>query len=207
LPSFLIDTLHFGLSEDQITSRLHADLPLVVLGSIIAAIGLAALVIAAFRWRSRERVLLWFGLFAGPYGVRLLTNSFTFQLAFGHPRTFWLIIGRLVDFATIVPALLLFEEFYGKGWRSSVRWLIWGYVVFATVAFTNIVIQNNPGPSGWNWNCFSVAADSPAGTAGRISASARPRSRCSLLGITYLVSDIRARSHSERRVAELARPD
>jgi sigma-B regulation protein RsbU (phosphoserine phosphatase) len=49
-----------------------------------------------------------------------------------------------VDFATIVPALLLFEDFYGKGWRSSVRWLICGYVVFATVAFANIVIQNRP---------------------------------------------------------------
>jgi sigma-B regulation protein RsbU (phosphoserine phosphatase) len=125
-------------------SRLRADLPLIILGSISAAVGLASLVIAAFRWRSRERYLLWFGLFAGPYGIRLLANSVAFQLAFGQSQTFWLIIWRLVDFVTIVPALLLFEEFYGKGWRSSVRLLIWGYIVFATVAFTNIVIQDNP---------------------------------------------------------------
>ena len=108
MPHFVIGTLSLAVSENQIHPRLQADLPLVVLGSVIAAIGLAALVIAVFRRRSRERVLLWFGLFAGPYGVRLLANSLAFQLAFGHLQTFWLIMFRLVDFATIVPALLLF---------------------------------------------------------------------------------------------------
>jgi phosphoserine phosphatase RsbU/P len=53
-------------------------------------------------------------------------------------------INRLVELATIVPALLLFEDFYGKGWRSSIRWLIGAYVVFATIAFADIVIQSRP---------------------------------------------------------------
>jgi sigma-B regulation protein RsbU (phosphoserine phosphatase) len=88
--------------------------------------------------------LLWFGLFAGPYGLRLLTNTTPFQMAFGEPQGFWPYVSRLVEFATIVPALLLFENFYGKGWRSSVRWLIWAYVIFATIAFANIVIQRRP---------------------------------------------------------------
>ncbi len=144
MPPFVIGTLALAVFEDQITPRLQADLPSVVLGSIIAAIGLAALVIAALRWRSRERVLLWFGLFAGPYGVRLIGSSFTVQLAFGQQQRVWPFVWRFVELATIVPALLLFKEFYGKGWRSSVRWLIGGYVVFATVAFTSIVIQNRP---------------------------------------------------------------
>ena len=42
------------------------------------------------------------------------------------------------------PRLLLFQDFYGKGWRSSVRWLIGAYVVFATVGFASIVIQRRP---------------------------------------------------------------
>jgi hypothetical protein len=170
-----MDTLFLARSEEQIISRLHEDLPLAILGAIIAAIGLAAIIVRMFRWGSHERILLWFGLFAGPYGLRLLTNSFTFHLAFGEPRTIWLIAGRLVDFATMVPALLLFEDFYGKGWRSSVRWLIWGYVVFATVAFTNIVIQNRPGPrpGSWNRNCFLITVDSAVGAAPWISCAAR----------------------------------
>jgi sigma-B regulation protein RsbU (phosphoserine phosphatase) len=117
---------------------------MVVLGSIIAAIGLAAVLVQLFRWRSRDRVLLLLGLFAGPYGIRLLTNTIPFQIAFGEPHKYWPFASRLIEFATIVPALLLFEDFYGKGWRSSVRWLMWAYVVFATIAFADIVIRRRP---------------------------------------------------------------
>ena len=130
-----------AVSEEQLRSSLRGDLPLVILGSIIAAIGVAALVVHLSRWRSSERVLLWFGLFAGPYGLRLLTNTIPFQMAFGEPQRFWPYANKLVEFATLVPALLLFEDFYGKGWRSSVRWLIGAYVIFATIAFTRIVIR------------------------------------------------------------------
>jgi sigma-B regulation protein RsbU (phosphoserine phosphatase) len=140
----VINALLVVVSEEQLRSNLRRDLPLVILGSIIAAIGVAAVVAQLSRWQSRERVLLWFGLFAGPYGLRLLTNTTPFQMAFGEPQRFWPFVSRFVEFATIVPALLLFEDFYGKGWRSSVRWLMWAYVVFATIAFANIVIQSRP---------------------------------------------------------------
>ncbi len=115
-----------------------------MLGSVIAAIGFGALVVHMIRRRSRERFLLWFGLFACPYGVRLLTNTSTFQQAFGEPQRFWLFAGAFVDLALIVPALLLFQNFYGKGWRSSIRVLIWIYVVFATAAFTSILVDKRP---------------------------------------------------------------
>jgi sigma-B regulation protein RsbU (phosphoserine phosphatase) len=140
----VINALLVAVSEEQLRSNLRGDLPLVILGSIIAAIGVAAVVVQLSRWQSGERVLLWFGLFAGPYGLRLLTNTTPFQIAFGEPQGFWPFINKLVEFATIVPALLLFENFYGKGWRSSVRRLIWAYVIFATIAFTSIVIQRRP---------------------------------------------------------------
>ena len=139
-----------------------------ILGSIIAAIGVAAVVVYLARRQSGERVLLWFGLFAGPYGLRLLTNTIPFQMAFGEPQRFWPFVSRLVEFATIVPALLLFEDFYGKGWRSSVRWLIWAYVIFATIAFGSIVVTGPPGPPPHRWprNCFPLAGDPPAGSDG-----------------------------------------
>jgi sigma-B regulation protein RsbU (phosphoserine phosphatase) len=140
----MINALLAGVSEGFLRTHLREDLPLVILGSIIAALGLAAVVVQLARWQSRERVLLWFGLFAGPYGVRLLANTLPFQLAFGEPQRFWLFVSKLVELATIIPALLLFEDFYGKGWRSSVRWLIWAYLIFATIAFASIVIRNNP---------------------------------------------------------------
>jgi sigma-B regulation protein RsbU (phosphoserine phosphatase) len=140
----VINALLVAVSEEQLRSNLRQDLPLLILGSIIAAIGLAAVVVQLSRWQSGERVLLWFGLFAGPYGLRLLANTIPFQMAFGEPQSFWPYLNKLVEFATMVPALLLFQDFYGKGWRSSVRWLIGVYVVFATIGFATIVIQRRP---------------------------------------------------------------
>lgn len=140
----MINALLVAVSEGQLRSNLRADLPLVILGSIIAAIGLAAIVVHLSRWQSGERVLLWFGLFAGPYGLRLIANTIPFQMAFGEPQKFWPFVNKFVEFATLVPALLLFEDFYGQGWRSSVRWLMGGYLVFATMAFADIVIRNQP---------------------------------------------------------------
>jgi sigma-B regulation protein RsbU (phosphoserine phosphatase) len=140
----LMNPLLAAISEERLRSNLREDLPLVILGSIIAAIGLAAIVVQLSRWRSRERVLLWFGLFAGPYGLRLLTTTIPFRMAFGEPHGIWPFVGRFIDLASIFFALLLFEDFYGKGWRSSIRWLMRGYVVFATIAFAEIVIHNRP---------------------------------------------------------------
>ena len=140
----MITAFLIAVSEAQWQSNLRGDLLLVILGSIIAAIGVTAVVVQLSRWRSAGRVLLWFGLFAGPYGLRLLMNTTQFQMAFGEQQSFWPFVSRFVELATIVPALLLFEDFYGKGWRSSVRWMIWAYVVFATITFATILIERRP---------------------------------------------------------------
>lgn len=120
------------------------DVFLLMVGTVIATLGLVATVAHAFRRKSQQRVLLWFGLFAAPYGVILILRNSVFQLGFGAPTTFERIAERLLAFWTLVPALLLFKEFYGEGWRSSVRWLIGSYIVFAVVAFSFIVLQGRP---------------------------------------------------------------
>jgi hypothetical protein len=130
--------------DERLQSVLRGDIPILILGAVSTAIGLAAVAVHVLRWRSRERGLLWFGLFAAPYGVGLILRTPLFRLAFGEPQKFWPFVIRLVELATIVPAWLLFEDFYGTDWRSSVRWAMWAYVIFATIAFADIVIQRSP---------------------------------------------------------------
>src|SRR6516164_8635659 len=73
---------------------------------------------------------------------RWLECRFTkFQTTFSERQPFWAFVRRFVELTIIVPAMLLFEEFYGKGWRSSVRW---ADAVFATVAFAIMVIRRRP---------------------------------------------------------------
>jgi sigma-B regulation protein RsbU (phosphoserine phosphatase) len=110
----------------------------------IATLGSCAIAAYAFRRKAGERVLLWFGLFATPYGVILMLRSPVFQLGFGQPETLARFAERLVAFWTIVPALLLFKEFYGAGWRSSVQWLIGSYVTLAAIAFALMLLQDRP---------------------------------------------------------------
>jgi hypothetical protein len=166
LGPIVIDALIASVAEEQWQSNLRHDLPLVVLGSIIAAIGLAAVLVQLFQWKSRDRVLLWLGLFAGPYGVRLLTNSVPFQIAFGEPHRCWPFVSRLIEFATIVPALLLFEDFYGKR-LAFVRPL----VDVGLCAVRNNCIRRHrnsqtprPSSGSWHWNCFPLAGRSSVGT-------------------------------------------
>src|SRR6202790_913955 len=121
---------------------LGSDVFLLIVGTVIATVGSGAIIAHAYWRKSHQRVLLWFGLFAAPYGAILVLRSSAFQLGFGAPTTFERIAERLVAFWTIIPALLLFKEFYGKGWHSSLHWLIGSYIVFAVVAFALMVLQD-----------------------------------------------------------------
>ena len=122
----------------------RSDFALLVVGVVIAVIGLAAVAIHAVRRRAGERILLWLGLFAAPYGTLLIVRTPVFQLIFGAPTNLGRFAETFGDLAITVPALLLFQALYGRGWRSSVRWMIGFYSAFAIIAFSIMVATNRP---------------------------------------------------------------
>jgi phosphoserine phosphatase RsbU/P len=107
---------------------------LLLISEMIATLGVAAVALYIFRRRDRERFLLWFGLFSILYAVVLIVRNSAFQLGFGQPHAIGLAVDHLISLSTAIPGLLLFEEFYGRGWRSSLRWLTGIYCALATVA-------------------------------------------------------------------------
>jgi sigma-B regulation protein RsbU (phosphoserine phosphatase) len=60
-------------------------------------------------------------------------------------------LGRVAYLATSIPALLLFQEFYGPGWRLSSKWLLWIYAIallglfFLTVTYEHRRTILSPG--------------------------------------------------------------
>jgi len=64
-----------------------------------------------------------------------------FRLGFGQPQELWISIERLISLATIIPGLLLLEVFYGRGWRSSIRWLLGVYSTMSAVVIGGMVFQ------------------------------------------------------------------
>jgi hypothetical protein len=63
---------------------------------------------------SRERILLWFGLFAAPYGRALILRSILIPEWDARVDLVVVIVGRLIGLASSIPALLLFREFYER---------------------------------------------------------------------------------------------
>jgi phosphoserine phosphatase RsbU/P len=121
----------------------RSAITLLIVGAIVATLGAAAVTVYAFRRRARERFLLWFGFFSILYGIVLVVRNPAFRLGFGQPGGIGLSVERLISLSTSVPGLLLFEEFYGRGWRSSIRWLIGSYCALAVVAMTGVVHQSH----------------------------------------------------------------
>jgi phosphoserine phosphatase RsbU/P len=79
------------------------------------------------------------------YGLKLITRNPLFPLAFRQPPSWWLFVESLIEFGSIIPALLLFQDLYGKGWRSSLTWLIRIYSLFAIIGFAVSVYKERPG--------------------------------------------------------------
>jgi len=111
---------------------------LLLISNVIATLGVAAVTLYVFRRRDRERFLLWFGLFSILYATVLIVRNSAFRLGFGQPHAIGLAVEHFISLATVVPGLLLFEDFYGRGWRASVRWLIAIYCGVAAIAATGI---------------------------------------------------------------------
>jgi sigma-B regulation protein RsbU (phosphoserine phosphatase) len=112
----------------------RSSIALLIVGTMIATLGAGAIIAHLFRRRAAERFLLWFGLFSISYGLVLVIRNEVFRLGFGNPGEVGGSTERLVSLATAVPGLLLFEEFYGRGWRSSIRWLLGGYSALSAAA-------------------------------------------------------------------------
>jgi sigma-B regulation protein RsbU (phosphoserine phosphatase) len=117
---------------------------LLLISEIIATLGVAAVTLYTFRRRDRERFLLWFGLFSILYAVVLIVRNSAFQLGFGQSQAIGLAVDHLISLSTVVPGLLLFEDFYGRGWRDSVRWLIGIYCALAVFAAIGIAHHHYP---------------------------------------------------------------
>jgi sigma-B regulation protein RsbU (phosphoserine phosphatase) len=107
----------------------HDNLLLVMIGSSIFTVGVLALCAHFSSAVLRERILLWFGLFAAPYGLALVCRSILIPQWDGSAEQIIVDLGRVTYLATSIPALLLFQEFYGSGWRLSSKWLLWIYAV------------------------------------------------------------------------------
>ena len=115
----------------------------ILLGPIFLFVGVCACAIAFLRRRVDSRLLSWFGLFIGLYGLRMLADiASTLSLVPASPWSFRLII--TVDYVLVIPAFLFWFELSLGNFRRLLRWLVYISSAVSLVGLTWFAISGSP---------------------------------------------------------------
>jgi len=144
--------------EQHIKRPWRRDIPEFVFGVLLSVIGYAAVVLffaLLGTWKVREWSMLLFGLFAGLYGVRLLTGTLVVASVFDASPLTFRYLDAFITYLILIPAIGFFEQMFGRGWKSSIRRLwqaallyalvgisldLWRGVPHSTPAITNVLV-------------------------------------------------------------------
>ncbi|UCE55423.1 MAG: serine/threonine-protein phosphatase [Desulfobacterales bacterium] len=126
----------------------------------MAIIGLVAVTLALYRWKSNDLSLISFGMFCFLYGAR--TRAFQFLI--DAPPLFWGYWHWFLTYLTPIPAYIFFEQFLGKGWKSSIRRMWQIQIVFVIVAASVDLFQRSSGAAMLANNIMAVVGISVMGT-------------------------------------------
>jgi sigma-B regulation protein RsbU (phosphoserine phosphatase) len=116
-----------------------------LLGTLFITLGLAAIGGAHLRSDTRDRSLIWFGVFTLLYGVRLTARSDVIAATMGLPQIIWDYIDVSITYAIFVPAVLLNLAIFGPGPRDVLRHLWKLDLLFAVAAITWDLSAGRPG--------------------------------------------------------------
>jgi sigma-B regulation protein RsbU (phosphoserine phosphatase) len=122
---------------------LRDDISDLALGLLLGAVALIALLASGISRRGNVRALRYFGTFTLLYGARLLTDSFL-PLALGGTLLAAEYATAVITYVITVPAWLLSLELIGRGWRSSLRWQVVAFAVFAPVGIITDILTRTP---------------------------------------------------------------
>jgi sigma-B regulation protein RsbU (phosphoserine phosphatase) len=114
------------------------------LGVLMLGVGIIAVVVyARVAPRRTEVSLLWFGLFALLYGLRLLARTETFRLFSSLPAPFWLYLGSALTYLIPLPILLYLRTTFPQ-WRRSLGWAALLLAAFAIGALSADALLRRP---------------------------------------------------------------
>jgi phosphoserine phosphatase RsbU/P len=106
--------------ENPVLVLLRGHLPELFFGPIFLFVGICACSVAGIRRRREFRMLLWFGLFIGMAGTRILVSAaMTFGLGLALPIR----VDALIDSFLVVPCTLFWVEFSIGNLQRFMRWL------------------------------------------------------------------------------------
>lgn len=130
--------------REYIRGVLRAEAFQVVLGLLIALVGVAALSVFVVRKRFKDRAVIWFGVFALLYGTRLLLDTATVPFVLYLPESavrWWI---NILTYIMPIPGTFFGYEIV-PGWRPVLRWGLGFLIAFASTAIVVDLATGRPG--------------------------------------------------------------
>lgn len=130
-----------AIPYDQLLAALAFWLPYLVVAAVCLAAGFGAVTVALLR--SRDRLLLWAGVFAILYSLRLFWEIDLIRIVLGVPSLRGPI--ATITYSISIFSALFFRELLGRGWKSSIQ--IWLRI---QMAFAPLAIWAGPVAGYWS---------------------------------------------------------
>ena len=124
-----------------------------IIGIFLSGLGLVALVLAFLRRKTKNLLLISFGVFCFLYGAR--TNAFHFL--FDASGRFWDYERWFITYLVPIPAFLLIEQIFGRGWKSSIRRVWQAAIVFAIASIAVSIYLEKPWAAHLSNSILAVA--------------------------------------------------
>lgn len=143
-----------GITADAALETLRAEVVDTVLGTIFLSIGATACAIAAIRGRRGVRILVWWGIFSGMYGLQKLVQTPAVLTVLPHAlKSATPYMGTAVMYLLLVSALFAWRELSVGKLRRVIELGIFGGLTIALMGFGTFVFR---GPDN-KWMLYNNA--------------------------------------------------
>ncbi len=115
---------------------LRSQAPMIIVGFILLAVGMAAVTLFFFKRNSRDFGLIYFSIFSILYAVRLVLRMRVVPSVAGVPGSLVYHINLWITFTLLIPFLLFLRQVLGSQIKTLVNRLLVAMVVLAAVAIT-----------------------------------------------------------------------
>lgn len=139
--------------DQNLTFQNRLDIYEFFVGIMLSVLGIAAVAISLLRWKAKDLLVISFGLFSLLYGAR--TNAFRYL--FDISPIFWEYLRWFITYLVPIPAYIFVEQLIGRGWKSSIRILLYCQIFFSLTAIFIGIYSNKPSTAFVGNNIFAIA--------------------------------------------------
>ncbi len=126
------------IPREVVNAALRENLPFFGIACITLVAGISALLL--WRLRSRDRLLLWVGVFSMLYAARLFIQNELVRDVFNAPGQEYLLWVLCITYTINIPFALFAREHLGGGWKQSIVIWLWLTVSFAVIAIPTALL-------------------------------------------------------------------